>query len=267
MKGAALLSLETGPTSPAPSLKDMDSEERVTAMVEWFRSNFEDPVHSTPYNGQEGGYQYIWGGPYETEDQLLSAFDGFNDEELEAAVSEIEEDGTTDWAPASKRIQEVEDFGGTDDDLDDEDGDTESLVDRVGTLSREIEDLDHILRSLPTQPPQAGHNNPPEEFRIGLDEAFVLETRADLAEVKAELAKTDALHEADPAVIAKSESTLRKLYLKVAGWIKFASTAIVGGVLSGVGKDLLDDPVGLLNKVHHVSSTLSDWVVYLKMLH
>ena len=34
-------------------------------MIEWFNQNFEDPAERTPYESAEGGYQWIWGGPYD----------------------------------------------------------------------------------------------------------------------------------------------------------------------------------------------------------
>ena len=56
--------LELKPPSHPPSLADLeDDEARVEAMVEWYRNNYEDPTDHTPYDGGEGGFKYIWGGP------------------------------------------------------------------------------------------------------------------------------------------------------------------------------------------------------------
>ena len=52
-------------TSEAPSLDDLTHDERVEAMKEWFWENFEDPANETPYESREGGYQWIWGGPFD----------------------------------------------------------------------------------------------------------------------------------------------------------------------------------------------------------
>ena len=43
-------------------------------MESWFRSRYEDPAVRTPYESREGGYQYIWGGPYDALDELASEF-------------------------------------------------------------------------------------------------------------------------------------------------------------------------------------------------
>lgn len=41
----------------------------------WFHRNFEDPAESTPHNSAEGGYQYVWGGPYDSDEELRSEFE------------------------------------------------------------------------------------------------------------------------------------------------------------------------------------------------
>ncbi|WP_372784605.1 hypothetical protein [Phenylobacterium sp.] len=81
--------------------EDVDPEEfqaKVDGMVEWFRERYEDPAERTPYESAEGGYQWIYGGPYDAREQLG---DEFPDDEaaLDAAVKEIESDGIYDWSP------------------------------------------------------------------------------------------------------------------------------------------------------------------------
>ena len=69
MAGADLV----GPSDP-PSLDGLEEDEAVEAMVDWFAANYEDPAQSTPYDSSEGGYQYIWGGPYDAEEEIWGAF-------------------------------------------------------------------------------------------------------------------------------------------------------------------------------------------------
>ena len=45
-------------------------------MREWFINNYEDPVECLPYDSEEGGYIYIWGGPYDPFEELESEFSG-----------------------------------------------------------------------------------------------------------------------------------------------------------------------------------------------
>ncbi len=72
-------------------------------MIEWFLQNFEDPAESTPYESAEGGYQWIWGGPFEARDELYSKFGDIAPERLiEEVAEEVEREGITDWAPVRK---------------------------------------------------------------------------------------------------------------------------------------------------------------------
>ena len=73
---------------------------RHEAMRQWFLSRFWDPANDTSYNGREGGYLYIHGGPYEAEDELYGRFgDLFDDEIVRAVIDDVESDGIYEWAP------------------------------------------------------------------------------------------------------------------------------------------------------------------------
>jgi hypothetical protein len=90
-------------------LKDIaGSQDRVAdaaligEMVSWFLSRYESPAESTPWDSGEGGYQYLWGGPYDARDAIAGEFvhelmGRFNADELgeiiDAAVEEIESEG------------------------------------------------------------------------------------------------------------------------------------------------------------------------------
>jgi len=43
-------------------------------MRSWFFANFQDPVEETPYDSGEGGYIYIYGGPYDAKEELEGRF-------------------------------------------------------------------------------------------------------------------------------------------------------------------------------------------------
>jgi hypothetical protein len=56
-------------------------------MVQWFHENYEDPAVRLPYESREGGYQWIWGGPYDAREQIGDQFSDIADEDaIEAAV-------------------------------------------------------------------------------------------------------------------------------------------------------------------------------------
>lgn len=77
---------------------------KVEAMVQWFHENYEDPAVRMPYESAEGGYQWIWGGPYDAREQIGDQFSDVSDEAaIEEAAAEITSDGLFDWAPKARR--------------------------------------------------------------------------------------------------------------------------------------------------------------------
>jgi hypothetical protein len=59
----------------APSaLKRMGRSRQKEYMRHWFHRNFEDPAQETHYDSSEGGYIYLWGGPYNAYDELYNEF-------------------------------------------------------------------------------------------------------------------------------------------------------------------------------------------------
>lgn len=70
------------------------------ALRQWFTTRYWDPANETPYDSEEGGYIYVWGGPYEAGDELHSRFSGLVSEEvIEEVVEDLQSDGTYEWAP------------------------------------------------------------------------------------------------------------------------------------------------------------------------
>lgn len=81
-------------------LTDAEPELQQEAMRRWFLSRYWDPANDTPYNGAEGGYLYIHGGPYSAEDELYSRFgDLCSDETIRQAIDDVESEGIEEWAP------------------------------------------------------------------------------------------------------------------------------------------------------------------------
>jgi hypothetical protein len=82
-----------------------DEAGRVMAMVAWFKSNFEDPANSLPYSSDHGGYQWLWGGPYDAWEELQEAFPEAEEGEISLAVDFLERQAAY-WAPADWRTIE-----------------------------------------------------------------------------------------------------------------------------------------------------------------
>lgn len=70
----------------------------VRRMLTWFLSIYEDPVENCPHDSAEGGYQYIYGGPYVAEDELWEQFPEADVEDIEQAVELLYKLGTTEWS-------------------------------------------------------------------------------------------------------------------------------------------------------------------------
>ena len=56
----------------------------------WFFQNYADPVESCPYISREGGYLYIYGGPYDARDELSVFSDAVSEEVIEAVAQDLE---------------------------------------------------------------------------------------------------------------------------------------------------------------------------------
>jgi hypothetical protein len=79
-------------------LKRTRRERQIEYMRFRFGQHFEDPAQETPYNSEEGGYLYIWGGPYNAAEQLGDEFGEFIPEDrIQEVVNYVERDGTVDW--------------------------------------------------------------------------------------------------------------------------------------------------------------------------
>lgn len=76
----------------------MSKEDALVEMEMWFHSNYADPVEMCPFESREGGYQYIWGGPYDAEEQLFSEFGGYvKDSIIEELASKLN-DVCSEWS-------------------------------------------------------------------------------------------------------------------------------------------------------------------------
>lgn len=51
--------------SEIPALEGLSDVGQVEAIANWFLYNFEDPVHHAPHDSREGGYIFVYGGPYD----------------------------------------------------------------------------------------------------------------------------------------------------------------------------------------------------------
>src|SRR5579862_3070597 len=89
------------------AFRRMRKAEKRELMLQWFHENFEDPAENTPYESAEGGYQWIWGGPCDTREELENKFAGIVSEALiDEVKKELDRHGPGVWVP----VQKVEDW-------------------------------------------------------------------------------------------------------------------------------------------------------------
>ena len=87
----------TGKYATPSQLSRMNKEVQIEAMRHWFNENYDSP-DELPYDSGEGGYQWIWGGPYDAEEALQETFGGaIKDELIEELVSDLN-DISIEWS-------------------------------------------------------------------------------------------------------------------------------------------------------------------------
>jgi hypothetical protein len=124
----------------APEVDGLERDEAIEALREWFFENFEDPVEHTPYESAEGGYQYIWGGPWETGDIFEHVYGDSISEELKAAVVSSLEDSTDVWVPNLSRVNIL-------------DEDEQSAEEAYAKMQEHVRALEELLSQVLQAPP------------------------------------------------------------------------------------------------------------------
>lgn len=78
--------------------KALSVKRQIEVMRDWFSENYQNPVESLPYESREGGYQWIWGGPYSGRDELFANFGGeFSEKAINSLADELESI-TDEWS-------------------------------------------------------------------------------------------------------------------------------------------------------------------------
>jgi len=81
-------------------LKTASEGDQKIAVRAWFHARYCDPANDTPYISREGGYQFIWGGPYDPGDELPERFGNIvKDEIIQEIVEELYSEVGDQWAP------------------------------------------------------------------------------------------------------------------------------------------------------------------------
>ena len=80
-------------------LPDLSDAEQIEVMKIWFRERYEDPAERTPYESAEGGYIWIWGGPFDASEVLDEQFSDTVDQRLIESLVEDLGSECSMWAP------------------------------------------------------------------------------------------------------------------------------------------------------------------------
>jgi hypothetical protein len=82
-------------------LAEESAQAQYAVMETWFRERFENPADRTPYETAEGGYQWIWGGPYDAEEELTEEFEGYVPTGVIERLASALCDENPEWAPVA----------------------------------------------------------------------------------------------------------------------------------------------------------------------
>lgn len=81
-------------------LANASEGEQDAAVRQWFLTRFEDPANHMPFDSREGGYFWVYGGPYDPDDEIQERFSGIvPDKVLAQVIRDLVEHTGSEWAP------------------------------------------------------------------------------------------------------------------------------------------------------------------------
>ena len=84
----------------------LDARAQAEIMRAWFLDNYEDPVHSLPYESREGGYIWVYGGPYDAGQVLRDMFEALVSERIIERLAQELVDECPEWVEQSHLIDD-----------------------------------------------------------------------------------------------------------------------------------------------------------------
>ena len=225
------------------SLASLSSSEQILALCEWFLWNFEDPANETPHDSSEGGYIYIWGGPYDAHEQLSEKFEELVGlDVVEAAVEQVESDGIVYWAPAGRTIRNPDEFDEVTVEIEEN-----RLREKI---LRGLDDVEAAARKVNARRGGIGHNHPPEPID---DVAYSREDEAKLFQSTKNIRDAFTSDNTTADHIEEDRKALLRISGKIARWLATkadrAANAAASTVGAAAGVALVDLLVDLEQKI------------------
>jgi hypothetical protein len=236
-----------------PDLTNLEINAALEKLEEWFFENFEDPVENTPYESAEGGYNYIWGGPFETRDIFEHVYGDSMSEELKDAIVRRLEHSTDAWVPNSGRVN----ISNGDDERDNS-VTGEAAYEKVQEAIRSLE----VLAEAPVLVPGIGHNRPPEPLTVP---PFNEADQAELAQAL-QVLKTQPLEPRDNGKAAEdAKAVVQTKMEKLRGWLFSRGELFTDEALKEAGKQFGKWAPRVfwslvVDRMFHVIETVTHWL-------
>ena len=240
----------------------LDTQKEV--VTTWFHQNFEDPAQSTPHDSSEGGYQFIWGGPYDAEEVLWDEFGphGILEDVINEVVRDVTEDGLFEWAPTHRRLA-----GQRDDLLDDVWyplpisqpilGYPRQEDDARADVLRRLEALERAVETLNDDPPVLGNNS-----KIWTKETppFSPGDYRDIDRIARRFGQQANDSDADPEALREDVSKLKDLTIRLGRWLMDRLTSTADALAKALGVALAAKLVGLYEAMVEVCQAVANWI-------
>lgn len=80
-------------------------------MRRWFLDRYEDPANETPWDGEGKEYVFVWGGPYDPDDEIQSRFTGIVEfDTMWELIEELWSDFGDKWAPIKHEYVDYDEY-------------------------------------------------------------------------------------------------------------------------------------------------------------
>lgn len=103
---------DSGPFEPNDNwLATAPKELQIAAMQRWFLDRYEDPANETPWDGEDKTYVFVWGGPYDPNDEIQNRFGGIVEfDTMWELIEELWSEVGDEWVPIEHEGVDYDDY-------------------------------------------------------------------------------------------------------------------------------------------------------------